>query len=175
MRPIFTIHAGEYLVADYLERNKNLRIWVPSKDEGIDLLVTNQHCDKAVSLQVKFSKSFGGNENADATGWWYLDKTKIEKSPAKFWVFVLTNNLATRKLGDYHFLIITPRDLLHRLREIHGDLDRYQVYLWVSDKTAIETRDAKKQEKIDLFRRPDGMRDFSQYLDNWEAVLRSLR
>ena len=59
MQPIFTIHAGEYLVGSYIEdKFKKYRVWVPSKDIGIDLLVTNSKNSKAVSLQVKFSKDY---------------------------------------------------------------------------------------------------------------------
>ena len=55
MRPLFTIHAGEFLVADYIERNytknNHFRVWVPSKDDGIDLLITNSDCGKGALLQ----------------------------------------------------------------------------------------------------------------------------
>ena len=57
MRPIFTVHAGEYLVACEIEtRYKNHQVWIPSKDSGIDLLVTDLSCQKVASIQVKFSK-----------------------------------------------------------------------------------------------------------------------
>ena len=62
MRPIFTIHAGEYLVANYIEQHygkaQGVRVGVPSKDDGIDLLVTSKDCKRAVTLQDKFSKSY---------------------------------------------------------------------------------------------------------------------
>lgn len=61
MRPIFTIHAGEYLVATKIEESfPSLRIWIPSKDSGVDLLVTDARQDKVASLQVKFSKDYLG-------------------------------------------------------------------------------------------------------------------
>ena len=59
MRPIFTMHAGEYLFGSYLENEfKGFNIWIPSRDTGIDLLVTDSKNRKTVSLQVKFSKDF---------------------------------------------------------------------------------------------------------------------
>ena len=59
MKPFFTIHAGEYLVGSHIESNfKKINIWVPSKDKGIDLLLTNSDNSKSVSVQVKFSKDF---------------------------------------------------------------------------------------------------------------------
>ncbi len=42
MKPIFTIHAGEFLVGSYIEQNfKNWNLWVPSGDTGIDILVSH--------------------------------------------------------------------------------------------------------------------------------------
>jgi hypothetical protein len=59
MRPIFTVHAGEYLVGTYIEENlPHLNVWIPSRDIGTDLLVTDSTNKRAVSLQVKFSKDF---------------------------------------------------------------------------------------------------------------------
>jgi hypothetical protein len=41
MRPIVTIHAGEYLVATEIERAfPQLQIWIPSKDTGVGSLST---------------------------------------------------------------------------------------------------------------------------------------
>lgn len=57
MRPIFTIHAGEYLVANELERLfPHLRIWVPSKDTGIDLLVTDSSQNKLAWILHEYQK-----------------------------------------------------------------------------------------------------------------------
>ena len=59
MRPIFTVHAGEFLVGQHIESSfKDKRVWVPTKDIGIDLLVTNFDNSKSISLQVKFSRNF---------------------------------------------------------------------------------------------------------------------
>jgi hypothetical protein len=59
MRPIFTVHAGEFLVGQYIEsRFKGTNVWVPTKDRGFDLLITNGTHKKTLSLQVKFSRDF---------------------------------------------------------------------------------------------------------------------
>jgi predicted helicase len=59
MKPLFTVHVGEYLVGEHIERTyPRWNVWVPSKDTGIDLLVTEAQNRKMVSLQVKFSKDF---------------------------------------------------------------------------------------------------------------------
>lgn len=60
MTPLFTIHAGEYLVGLYIERRygKRFNVWIPSKDTGIDLLVSDRKNRRTASLQVKFGKDF---------------------------------------------------------------------------------------------------------------------
>jgi hypothetical protein len=42
MRPLFSIHAGEFLVGNEIERRfPAATLWLPAKDTGVDLLVTN--------------------------------------------------------------------------------------------------------------------------------------
>ena len=42
MKPLFTIHAGEFLVASYIEQKfKDYLVWLPSRDSGVDLLLTD--------------------------------------------------------------------------------------------------------------------------------------
>src|SRR5713101_6816222 len=44
MKPLFTIHGGEYLVGSYIEQHfKRVNVWIPSRDKGADLLVTDRH------------------------------------------------------------------------------------------------------------------------------------
>jgi len=58
MRPLFTIHAGEYLVGLHVQKHLKLNAWIPAKDIGIDLLVTDMENRRTVSLQVKYGKDF---------------------------------------------------------------------------------------------------------------------
>jgi len=81
MKPIFSLHAGEYLVGTHIEENcKNLHVWLPSKDTGIDLLVTDQTNSKTVSLQVKFSKEelYLGNGEREVLGDKRLEQTATD-------------------------------------------------------------------------------------------------
>src|SRR3990172_306839 len=97
MKALFTIHGGEYLVGSYIEqRFRKVNVWVPSKDTGIDLLVSDRRNRRTVSLQVKFSKDFlvthGGplfQKHLRACGWWTINRDKLQRSPADLWVFVL--------------------------------------------------------------------------------------
>ena len=177
MKPLFTVHAGEYLVASYIEENfKNLNVWVPSKDSGTDLLVTNKDNTKAVSIQVKFSKDFLVAATSDklrqgliAVGWWTPQRLKIEKSKADFWILVL-HNIFYKKV---QFIIIQPREYLDKLTKIHGKVDKIQTYLTVTKKNGCwETRGISRidQEAISNNRFENSDRDFTKYLNNWEQI-----
>ena len=97
MKSLFTVHAGEVLVGSQIEqRFKSAELWLPAKDTGVDLLVTNGKRGLAVSLQVKFSHDFLVahmqsiyQEGLLACGWWKHSRKKILASKADLWVFAL--------------------------------------------------------------------------------------
>lgn len=169
MRPIFTLHAGEYLVGDYLEKRfKDFRVWLPSKDTGLDLLVTDKEHRRAVSLQVKFSKDFM-KDSFKAIGWWTLKSDKIARSVADLWIFALY----TFDEKHIHNVIIPPQSLLETLQELHGRQKLFQTYMCVSNKGRCwEARGLNKQDKglvaTDGYDNPD--RELTQFLDNWDPL-----
>ena len=183
MKPLFTIHAAEYLVADYIERNyhkagNRLRVWVPSKDDGIDLLVTNENCQKTVSLQVKYSKDFEHDRKYDAHGWWNLDSEKLKTSKADFWVFVLPKTRGSNMYKDCYFVGLSPKELARRLRKTGKKGKTLYMYLFVQEENSstngsvvIETRGLSKEECDALLENPKGDRDFTQFLNNWNVIL----
>jgi len=59
MKPLFTVHGGEYIVGSYIEQHyQRVNVWIPSRDTGVDLLVSDHRSRHATSLQVKYSKNF---------------------------------------------------------------------------------------------------------------------
>jgi len=133
MRPLFTIHAGEFVVGGYIEQKfRRVNLWIPCRDTGTDLLVTDSKNEKTVSLQVKFSRDFLAThmpfifqKPLRACGWWSLNRDKIAKSKADYWMFVLVGfeNRST------DFVIIKPSELLNRLNVIHSKGKTIQSYL----------------------------------------------
>lgn len=174
MRPIFTVHAGEYIVASEIEkRYKSQRVWIPSKDDGLDLLVTDETCTKSSSLQVKFSKDHlasGKEKNANrevkAGGWWKLNREQLRKSNADLWVLVLCG-FDTR---TYDFVVIKPKTLAARYDAIAPDGETIQSYLWVTrDKKCWETRGLGKHDLAAICNGSftDRDRDLTAYLNAW--------
>lgn len=178
VKSLFTIHAGEFVAGDYIERTyRRVNVWVPVKDAGVDLLVSDGKNKRVVSLQVKFSRDFLATHMADvfqkplrACGWWKLDRQKIAVSPADYWVFVLVG--FERRSTD--FVIITPAELLRRLDAVHhGNPKVFQSYLWVTKKR--ECWEARGLTRPDQLRIAQGQfkdveRNFSAYLNNWGPI-----
>jgi hypothetical protein len=179
MKSLFTIHAGEYLVGSEINRKlRHVNIWLPEKDTGIDLLITNKKNKKTVSLQVKFSRDYlvthmKGNafqRGLQACGWWKLNRQKIVKSQAEYWIFVLLGFDNRSK----DFVIIKSDDLLKRLDKIHGNSSKFfDLYFWVTKRDkCYEARSLTPTEKLNI---ADGKFknracDFTKYLNNWAPI-----
>ncbi|MDD2468071.1 MAG: hypothetical protein PHI97_29180 [Desulfobulbus sp.] len=179
MKPIFTIHAGEYLVGDFLEKQfSNCEIWVPSKDTGTDLLITNSlDRKKNAGIQVKFSKDFLPEMEAtfhsslSACGWWTLNPQKIQTSNAELWILAPYSFIERR----IQFIIIEPEELSERLDLIHGKPKTMNVYLWVTkDGKCFETRGLSKTIQKEIvngkYSSVDKNRDFTNHLNAWNAI-----
>jgi hypothetical protein len=177
MKPLFTVHAGEYLVGAFLEKTfKRVNVWIPLKDTGVDLLVTDPQNRDSVSLQVKFSKDFlvthmkpVFQRELRACGWWTLNREKLLKSSADYWVFVL-QGFASRSTD---FVVVPRQHLLETLSAVHGDSKRMQSYIWVTQNDRCwETRGLSAPHQLQVaagnYEHPH--RDFTQWLNNWTPL-----
>ena len=176
MKTLFTIHAGEYLVGTEIEKLfKNYRIWIPSKDTGVDLLVTDKLLKKNVSIQVKFSKDFRLDLNSlyhdriRSCGWFTLNKSKIQNSPAQVWILVLYDV----QKGNMQYIIIEPQELLKRYAKMGRKGKILQSYFWINASGECwETRDLKKKELISVANGifSNKTRNFTPFLNNWKKL-----
>jgi hypothetical protein len=182
MKPLFTVHAGEFLVGCEIEKKfPRVNVWLPGKDTGIDLLLSNKDNTRMLPLQVKFSRDYLVTHIKDPTvfrnlracGWWTPTREHIKGSPAQYWVFVLLGFSRTAE-----FIFIKPDDLLRRLVSIRRkkgkrDIHRLDTYFWVTQKgTCFETRDLDRAQQVAYAQGKcdDDARDFTQYLNNWKPI-----
>jgi len=179
MKSLFTVHAGEYLVGAQLELQfKRVNVWIPLRDTGIDLLVSDSHNQKTVSLQVKFSKDFlvthmgpEFQKELRASGWWTINRDKLANSPADYWVFVL-QGFASRSTDC---VVVPRRELLRILLAVHGHRKIFQVYISVTERDKCwDTRGLSHAAQLQVargdFKNKD--RDLTQWLNNWTPVAR---
>lgn len=183
MRPMFTIHAGEYLVGLHVQKILKLNAWIPAKDTGIDLLVTDRDNHHTASLQVKYGKDFLPEgkiplrrEKFRCHSWFTLNRAKLNKSEAKFWVFVLHGFKS--KAPD--FIVIPKAELLRRMAKLHeSDGDILQCYLSSTESGQCwETRGLRNEDWLQIINGTykSSLRDFTRYLNNdgWTALTKKL-
>jgi hypothetical protein len=142
----------------------------------VDLLVSDRRNCATVSLQVKFSKDFlvthmapAFQQQLRACGWWSLNREKLVKSQAEFWVFVL-QGFASRSTD---FVVVPRKQLLESLGAIHGASKIVQTYIWVTQaKRCWETRGLSRIEQGQVARGDyeHPHRDLTKWLNNWEPV-----
>jgi len=184
MRPLFTVHAGEYLTGCEIEKRlgRKVNLWIPSKDEGVDILVTDRKNKRNVSLQVKYSRDFVRvGKSADrrlalrSVGWWTFNRVKLQNSKADFWVLLTYDGHG--KESD--FIVIPPKQLLNIYKRTSRNDKTIQSYVWVSkdNKRAFEGRGLTKEQGDAMINgvTPAGIRDLSRYLGNWDQVRKKLR
>jgi len=156
MRPIFSLHAGEYLVGNAIYENleDEFDVWVPGKDIlGVDLLLTSKApAKRSIKVQVKFSKDFT-NPELDAGSWFALFPEKIKESNADFWVFAIY----TIKNGVF-YIVIPTSELIKRIPVLSKN-KKWNLYLNVRNKSKCydERNDAH-------------VVDYSQFLNNWRLL-----
>jgi hypothetical protein len=161
-----------------------LNVWIPSKDTGIDLLVTDRDNRRTASLQVKFGKDFLPGKGAHLQNslrvctWFTINRDKLQASRADFWVFALIGF----EKHPPDFVIVSTAEYRNRLLRIHGPKPKkiIQTYFWVTERNRCwEARDLKIDDEIriaaDKFKDP--VRDFTKFLndDGWSALTKKLR
>lgn len=189
MRPIFTIHAGEFIFGEEVEKkHPNVRLWLPTKDTGVDFLLTSQNREKTVGVQVKMSRDYRPNvassqfeEALEAAGWFVFSAKKLHQSKAEIWSLVLVSR--ERRSRPY-FVNVAPAELLKRLKIIHGENESYHLYVWVLSKKKLhggnkdsgyicmEGRKLKSAEKNEIVSGDFvfGSRDLTKYFECWDFV-----
>jgi hypothetical protein len=181
---MFTIHAGEYLAGLHLQhRFPRLNLWLPTKDTGVDLLVTDRENRSAVSLQIKYGKDFLPDKSAEVQkrfrclSWFTLNAAKLDVSTADLWVFVLHSF----KHDKPDFVIIPKDELRTRMAQIHGSKDgSIQSYMCSTEtnqcwEVRMPQHDAVLRKVADgVYSNPS--RDFTKYLNDagWEALKNKL-
>ena len=171
------------MVGLHVQKSLRLNAWIPAKDIGIDLLVTDSDNLHAVSLQVKYGKDFLPEKKAElrrslrCVSWFTLNRRKLDESQAQFWVFVLRG--FESDVSD--FIVIPTAELEQRMRKIHSsDRGTLQSYFCsTKGNRCWETRglglNVERQIAEGTYENPD--RDFTEYLNEngWTAVVNKLK
>ena len=141
MEPIFALPYAEYVIATLLQKHLkkkegySVQIPLSRQQKGIDLLVYNQKTKKAVSIQIKSSRSWQRkpvkrkNVQKFRHGSWF-SKFDCKKGIADFYVFFilcptgklsgkrLDKTKASKKWWNYKVIIFKDKEMRALLRKI---------------------------------------------------------
>jgi hypothetical protein len=178
MKPIFTIHGGEYLFANEFKRRfPSLKLWLPVDDEGIDFLITDDKNTRPLGMQIKYSRDYNPLQvnnnirtNLKTLGWFHLNRSKLQNSKANYWVLI--NYEGFTKTMDFFF--IKPKVLLNIYNKLGRKGKIIDSYLWVMNNInkSYETRGLSKaaQSLILTGQNNNKYRDFTTFLDKWDII-----
>ena len=191
MRPIFTIHAGEFIFGEEVERvAPKARLWMPTKDTGVDFFITGALRKSGVGVQVKMSRDYRPlqasskfDEALEGAGWFVFSAKKLATSEADIWSLLVVSR--ERRKRPY-FINIPPRVLLENLRRVHGEQTSYHLYVWVisarkiagnpssNELLCLEGRNIKEEGKAAIVTGDFqfGDRNLTKYLESWEFLER---
>ena len=159
---------------------KDWSLWIPTKDVGVDFLVTNRDNHRSASLQVKYGKDFLPGKPKDlqkqfrCLSWFTLDEKKLDQSHAEFWVFVLHSFTS----DNPDFVVIPKAELRQLAKRIQVSRGKMQVYLSSTKDRCWQTRGlglaAMRQLAAGAYRKP--IIEFTPYLNDngWAALARTL-
>jgi len=171
---MFTVHAGEFLVGEYLNHKfaRKYDVWVPTKDEGVDLLVTRRQRgrQRPVRLQVKFSRGFLSDsvphDQLAAWGWFTPKPEKIRRSSADLWIFVIL----TLRCEPY-FVVIPTKELRKRIPK--GTKGTWHLYLVALKKGyCFDVRGLPQETRQVAYAtgKITKQRCYTDYLGNWDLL-----
>ncbi len=168
MRPIFILHGGEFLVGEQIYRRfgSNFEVWIPAKDNGIDLLLTRRNQPgNPIRIQVKSSRSYGD----EPWGWFTLKTDKLRGSTADVWIFVIPFYTKSMKL-EPQFVLIPIEDLRRRIPKKCGKTWYLNLYI-PSKRRCFDARGwTQKDYEKAANGHFDKRRDFSNFIENWRIL-----
>lgn len=186
MKSLFTLNAGEFIAGTEIEKRvPGATVWAPSKDSGVDIIVSNSKGNRFVSLQVKLSADHSGirvppklKKHFLTWSWWTYPLEKIEKSKADLWLFILSGFDHNTAEHFYEYILIPPRDLYKKISQIHGVKEKIHSYLCITEnRKCWEVRGlSRKEEKEQIANNEyyNKNRDFTEYLNAWEYLTKKL-
>jgi len=168
MRHLYSPTPGEFLVGAELER-REFRVYLPTKDSGIDLLAARD--EHHLAVQVKESRTYPqpARSAVDWTSWTQLgpgDLGRAQELGVDFFVFVVhvpdVSGARPRFLPLY--IVIAPGELERRLAAYRPSADRAVYWYQSEDRQLWEVR-GRRSEAGPPFRVAE--RNFTSHLNAW--------
>jgi hypothetical protein len=172
MRNAYVPNAGELMVGNQLEEH-GWAVYLPAKDVGIDLLA--ERAGRFVRVQVKESRTYdNANPEMHWHSWSQLRPDALRKAAGvgvDVFVFVVhaPDERGHRRRIVPFYVVIGPLELEARLAAYRRTPDRAVAWHRDGDGKLWEVRTMATRSAGARYKVPE--RDFTRYLDNWDAPI----
>ncbi len=164
LKNFYSLEAGEALVVSELRRAiprsnvRDVEVFLPAKDVGVDVLLVNLVTKRSVSIQVKESVLYRRSRRF----WFTIDEKKINmgRRIVDFYVFVLYDMIegSGRLSLQPRYVIVSEEAFEGRLGKKKLSGGKYHFYFRLEDNKVVEERDLRIAYPEDC-------------LDNWGLIL----
>jgi hypothetical protein len=157
MKNFYALNAGEFFVAqEILKHRKDLQLYFPLKDVGIDLLAIKPTASHPVSIQVKESRTYEGRASAPGFSWHQIRNSKIKDADVFVFISYIPVIKGSKTAFDMDFVVIPRKDLTALCGNKKAGDGKYSFYF------------ARVEGK--LFDLRDGRLDVSAYHRAWNLI-----
>lgn len=144
MKNFYSLNAGEFFVAQELLRvRKDISLYFPLKDVGVDLLAIKNNGNKPVRIQVKESRTYI-NDNS----WHQIRENKIQDADIFVFISYVQANKNQRSGFDKDYVVIPQADLKQICSKKKCSKGKYSFYFYSKKGQLLDFRD----EECDLTR-----------------------
>ncbi len=139
MKNFYALNAGEFFVAqEILKNRKDIRLFFPIKDDGVDLLAVKNNSTRPTSIQVKESRIY-----PQGFAWHQVRPEKIKDAD----VFVFVSYVPIERGGKTEFekdFVVIPSGVLLTLCESKKlNKGKYSFYFAKEDNKLFDVRDGR--------------------------------
>lgn len=141
-----------------------LKIWTSATNGSSELLCTNADYQKTALLYVRFSRSYPNDFEYPTSGWHSVTRKALEQTQADFWVFVCVPTQGKPTPANCDYVIIKPKVLRDRLKEIDSNWKTWHIYLTRCGNHIVDRRPRNSGNN------DPALKDYTEFLNNWKSV-----
>ena len=157
MKNFYALNAGEFFVAqEILKHRKDLQLYFPLKDVGVDLLAIKPSSPRPTSIQVKESRTYEGRVSSQGFSWHQLRDCKLKDADVFVFISYIPVIKGSRTAFDMDFVVIPNKDLVALCEKKKAGRGKYSFYF--------------AREEGRLFDLRDGRLDVSTYHRAWNLI-----
>lgn len=153
MKNLYCLNPGEFFAGqEILQCRKDIELYFPLKDKGVDLMAIKKGSATPVRIQVKESRTYGEKEHS----WHQVRQTKLGDADVFVFVSYVPRIRGQKNVFNREFIVIPQADLRRLCEKKKPSQGAFSFYFLKDGAKLIEIRDSYL--------------DVSKYLAAWHLI-----